>query len=83
MVVVKNGYGLLGLVTLKSALSQEWVDKMGLFFACWYQVDFLHADSYLIIWVSIVKNWWGLINHKTLKSSISQKWFDELSRLIE
>ena len=31
--VVKNGHGLLGLGTLKSALSRELVDEMNWFFA--------------------------------------------------
>ena len=35
MVVIKNGCGLLGLRTLKSALSQEWVNELA---------DFLHTD---------------------------------------
>ena len=31
MVVIKNGCGLLGLGTLKSAVSQEWTDELGWF----------------------------------------------------
>ena len=31
MVVAKNGRGLLGLATLKSAVYQEWIDGMSLF----------------------------------------------------
>ena len=38
MVVVRNGHGLLVLGTLKSAVSQEWIDEIA---------DFLHADSNL------------------------------------
>ena len=38
MVVVKKGDGLLGLGTLKSIVSQEWIDELG-----W----FLHADTNL------------------------------------
>ena len=34
----KNGHGLLGLVTLKSAVSQEWVNKLDCF---------LHTDTNL------------------------------------
>ena len=37
MVVFKNGHGLLGLVgSLKSAVSQEWINGMNWFSACWY-----------------------------------------------
>ena len=38
MVLVKNGRGLLGLWTLKSAFYQEGIDEMSLF---------LHADTNL------------------------------------
>ena len=76
MVVVRNGPGLLGLET------QEWIDEMSWFFACWY--NFKKAKSYFnSYWVGIIKNGWGLIDHGTLKSGIFLKWFDELSRLIE
>ena len=43
MVVIKNGRGLLGLETLKSAVSQELIDELGWFYACWYK--FMHADT--------------------------------------
>ena len=43
--LVKNGCGLLGLGTIKSAVSQEWIDEMSWFFACWYK--FSKAKSYL------------------------------------
>ena len=78
----KNWCGLLGLGTIKSAVSQEWIDEMSWLFACWYK--FRKAKSYFNNdWVGMVKNEWGLIDHETLKSHISHKWFDELSRLIE
>ena len=35
MVVIKNGRGLLGLGTQKSAVSQEWINELGSFVACW------------------------------------------------
>ena len=38
MVAIKNGHGLLGLGTLKSAVSQEWIDEL---------VCFLLADTNL------------------------------------
>ena len=79
MVVIKNGHGILGLGTLKSAVSQEWINEMGWFFACWYK--FIKAKSYFNnYWVSVIKNGQGL---ETLKPGISHKWFDELNRLIE
>ena len=37
MVVIKNGCGLAGLGTLKFDVSQEWIDELGRFFACWYK----------------------------------------------
>ena len=36
--LVRNGHGLLGLETPKSAVSQEWIDEMSWFF---------HADTNL------------------------------------
>ena len=82
MVVMKNGCGLLGLGTLKSAVSQEWTDELGWFFACWYK--FMKAKSYFNnYWVGVVKNEQGLKDRGTLKPGTSHKWFDELSRLIE
>ena len=80
--LVRNGNGLLGLETPKSALSQEWIDEMSRFFSCWYK--FRKAKScFNNYWVSMVKNEYGLIDHGTLKSGVSHKWFDELSILIE
>ena len=43
MVLIKNGHGLLGLGTLKS-VSQEWIDQLGWYFACWYK--FMEGKSY-------------------------------------
>ena len=40
----KNGYDLLGHGTLKSAVSQEWIDELDWFFACWYK--FMKDKSY-------------------------------------
>ena len=73
----RNGHGLFGLGTLKSALSQEWTDEISWFFACWYK--FRKVSSYFGDYlVGIVKNGWGLIDHGTLKSRVYL-----LSRLIE
>ena len=80
--VIKNGCGLLGLRTPKAAVSQEWINELGWFFACWYK--FMKAKSYFNnYWVVVVKNGQGLNDRGTLKPGVSHKWFDELSRLIE
>ena len=42
--MVKNGHGLLGLGTVKSAVTQELMDEISWFFACWYK--FREAKSY-------------------------------------
>ena len=34
----KNGHGLLGLATLKSAVSQEWVNELDWFFCILIQI---------------------------------------------
>ena len=82
MVVMKNGHGLLGLGTLKFAVSQEWINELGWFFACWYK--FMKAKSYFNnYWVGVVKIGRGLKDYGSLKPGLSHKWFDELSRLIE
>ena len=82
MVVMKNGCRLLGVGTLKSAVSQEWTDELGWFFASWYK--FMKAKSYFNnYWVGVVENGRGLKDRGNLKPGISYKWFDELSRLIE
>ena len=82
MVVIKNGRGLLGLGTQKSAVSQEWINELGSFVACWCK--FMKAKSYFNnYWVGVVKNEQGLKDRGTLKPGTSHKWFDELSRLIE
>ena len=62
--VVKNGHGFFGLGTLES---QDWIDEMSWFFACWYKLRKVNSgiDNY---WQGIVKNGWGLIDHGTLKS---------------
>ena len=72
--------GLLGHVgSLKSSVSQEWINEMNWFFAHWYK--FRKVKSYY--WVDMVKNGQGLIDHGTLQSGVSDKLFNELSRLTE
>ena len=78
----KNERDLVGLGTLKSAVSQEWSNELGWFFACWYK--FMKVKScFKNYWVSMVKNGWGLKDCGTLKPGTSHNWFNELSRLIE
>ena len=50
----KNGLGLLGLGTLESIVSQEWINELGWFFACWYK--FMKAGIYFNnYWVGVLK----------------------------
>ena len=75
-------FGLLGLGTLKSAVSQEWIDEMSWFCTYWYK--FRKAKCYFNNYrVGMVKNGWGLIDHGSLKSGVSHKWFEKLRRLSE
>ena len=70
--VIKNEHCLLGLGTLKYAVSQVWIDEFGWFFACWYK--FWKAKSYFNnYWMGMVKNGEGLIDHGTFKLSASHK----------
>ena len=81
MVMIKNGRGLLGHGTLKTAVSQEQIDELSWFFACWYK--FRKAKSYFNYWMGLVKNRQDVFGQKTLKSSVPWEWFDEFSWLIE
>ena len=61
--LAKKGCGLSGHGTLKSAVSQEWIDEMCWFFACWYK--FRKAKSYFNnYWVGMVKNVKLDVSHK-------------------
>ena len=80
--MIKNVCGLLGLGTLQSAVSEEWIDEMDWDFACWCKLR-KAKSCFNIYWVGVVKHWRGLINHGTLKSGVSHKWCHKLSRLIE
>ena len=63
--VIKNGCGHLGLGTLKTAVSQEWIYELGWFFACLYK--FMKAKSYFNnYWVDMVKNGQSLKDGGTL-----------------
>ena len=52
MVVVKNGHGLFGHGTLKAAVSQEWIDEVSWFFACWYKYK-VKVTLIIIWWVEL------------------------------
>ena len=79
--VVKNVCGILSLGFLKSALSQEWIDEISWFFACWYKIR--KAKSYFDnYWLCMVKNWWGLIDHGTLKLGVSHYLFNEFEQRL-
>ena len=76
--MVKNGCGPLSKGTLKSTWSQEWIDELSWFFACWYK--FRKAKSnFDNLWVGMVENGRGLLVHGIVKSGVSQEWFDESS----
>ena len=68
--------------TLKSAVSQEWIDEMSCFFACWskFRKTKSYFDNY---WVVMVKNEHGLTDDGTVKSDVSQNdlmnWADWLN----
>ena len=70
--------GSCGHGTLKSLVSQAWIDELSCFFACWYK--FMKAVSYCNkYWVGKVKSGQGLLGHRALKSGVSGERFDELS----
>ena len=77
MVVVLNGHGFLDNGTLKSAVSQEWIDELSQCFACWYK--FREAKSYFNnCWIGMVKNGCGILVNGALKSGIFWEWLDDL-----
>ena len=83
MVVIKYGCGLLGLKTLKSAVSQELIDELGWYFACWYKC--LKTKSCFNNYcVGAVKNGWGLKDRGTLKPGKSQMiwWIEQIDWMV-
>ena len=59
MVVVKKWDHFLGHGTLKSAVSQEWIDEFSWIFACLYK--FRKGKSYFNnYWVGVVENGHGV-----------------------
>ena len=70
--------GYLGNGILKSALSQEWIDELSWFFACWYK--FRKPKSYFNVhFVGMTKYGHGLLGHGTLKFVVFQWIIDALS----
>ena len=54
--------------TLKLTISQEWIDGMNSFFACWYK--FRKAKcNFNNFWVDVVKMVCGHLVHETLESA--------------
>ena len=50
MLVVENGCSLLGLGTLKSAVSQEWIDEMSWYLPAHTNLGKLNITSIIIGW---------------------------------
>ena len=74
----KNGCGHSCHTTQKLAVSEEWIEGVKSFFACWCK--FRKAKSYLNgFLVPVVKNGHVSLVHGTLKYAVSQKWIYELS----
>ena len=70
----QNGRGLLSYGTLKSVVSQEWINESTCFFACWHK--FRKAKcSFLTFLLGMAQNGRGLLSHWTLKSAVS--WINE------
>ena len=60
--------------TLKSVVSQEWINESTCFFACWHK--FRKAKcSFLTFLLGMAQNGRGLLSHWTLKSAVS--WINE------
>ena len=70
--MVRNGHGLPGHGTLKLTVSQEWIDGMNWFFACWWK--FRKAKSHFSgSSVGMVKNGHGHSANEILESALCNK----------
>ena len=76
--MVKNGCSQSGHRTLKLAVSQEGINGINNFFACWHKFKKVKS-SCSNCWVGMIKNGCGLLSHGTLKFAVSQEWIDELN----
>ena len=64
--IVENGLGLLGHGTVKSSVSQEWINELSWLFTCWYQ--FRKSENYFKnFWAVVVRTGHGLLGHGTPK----------------
>ena len=64
--MVKNGHGQSCDGALKLAASEECIDGINGFFACWYRFIKIKSWSKLF-WVSVIKNGCGQSGYGTLK----------------
>ena len=82
MVVIKNGCGLLGLGTLKSAVSQEWTDELGWFLLTDTNLWKLRVTLIIIglVWSKMVEalKIVGLLNQVYLTNDLMY-WADRLN----
>ena len=70
--------GVVSHGTLKFTLSQERIDWVKWYFACWYK--FRKAKSYCIdFWEGMVRKGCGYLVHETLRSAVSKEWVYEFS----
>ena len=69
----QNGCGQFCLWILKLTLSEEWIDGVCWYFACWY--NFTQIKRWLEIFgVSMLKNECGKSGGGTLKLTVSEEW---------
>ena len=68
--MVKNGCGQSCDGILKLTVSEEWIDGIDWYFACWYSFTKIKSWS-KIFWVGLVKNGCGQSGHGTLKLAVS------------
>ena len=69
--------------TLKSAVSQEWMDELSWFLDVHTYSGKLKITLIVIGWAwSNMGVGFGLLAHGTLKSAVFQEWIDELSWLF-
>ena len=66
----------VGSWTVKSAVSQEWIDELNWCCVCLCKFRKAKSNRY---GVGVGKYEHGLLGHGTLRSALSQEWIDELS----
>ena len=82
----QNEHDVLGHGALKSAVSQEWIDEMSWFIACWHK--FRKAKSYFNnYWLGMVKNGPELPLDTKIRSANdlmnSANWWNDFFMLIK